>query len=376
MPPRPRTLIFSPHNFTAAPHPKTDVQKAVTMAITEVAYCTREGVQRALNLADVPRLNERVDAAIMAGARQVEGFLHRRFYPTTKTVLFDQPDGTQLWLYDQELAAAPTSILSGGTPMTIGTDVFLRPRSGPPYRWLEAGYAGSVFWQSVNTPQNAISVTGDFDYPVNTLSVSTLTASVTSSATTMTLASSVPGIGALFLIDSERVLISDKAYVATSVTLAADVAAGKSAVALTVSSGAGLFPGELIVIDSERMYIETVIGNVITVDRAVNGSVLAAHTNGTAIYAPRQATVIRAMAGTTTASHSSGATVSRLAPPSMVSELNLAYAIENEEAALSAYARSATPDMVNRYKDRGLGIMDLEEATYAAYGRKARSRAV
>ena len=62
------------------------------MTITEVAYCTREMVQRALNLADNPRLNTRVDNAIMAGARQVEGLLHRRFYPETKTLSFDMPD--------------------------------------------------------------------------------------------------------------------------------------------------------------------------------------------------------------------------------------------------------------------------------------------
>src|ERR1700754_4866762 len=105
------------------------------MTVTEVASCTREDVQRSLNLADTPELNARVDQAIQAGARQVDGVLHRRFYPETKTVLFDQPEGTNLWLYENELSAAPTQILSGGVPMTVGTDVFLRPKSGPPYRW-------------------------------------------------------------------------------------------------------------------------------------------------------------------------------------------------------------------------------------------------
>ena len=115
------------------------------MAITEVAYCTREDVQRALNLADIPRLNNRVDQAVMTGARQIHGLLHRVFYPTTKTVLFDQPNGANLWLYELELSAAPTAILSGGVSMTIGTDVFLRPKSGPPYRWLEVSSTGTVF---------------------------------------------------------------------------------------------------------------------------------------------------------------------------------------------------------------------------------------
>lgn len=347
------------------------------MAITEVAYCTREDVQRALNFADIPRLNTRVDQAIMTGARQIHGLLHRHFYPVTATHSFDQPEGANLWLYQLELAAAPTQILSGGNAMTAGTDVFLRPDDGPPYRWLEASSGGRVFWQSVNTPQNAISVTGDYGYPTNSIVTGTLGATVNASAATLTLNdSAAAGVGSLILIDTERLIVSDKTMSTTTATITADLTATKSQVAVTVNSGVLINPGELILIDSERMQVEYVVGNVLTVDRAVNGSALATHTNGATVYAPRTASVLRGRHGSTAASHNSGATITALKAPSLISELNLAYAINNQQGASGTYARSLETDVATLYKDKGRGVLDLENDAYQAYGRKARGRAV
>jgi hypothetical protein len=346
------------------------------MAITEAAYCTREQVQRALNLADIPRLNQRVDSAIMAGARQVHGLLHRKFYPTTTTYLFDQPEAGVLWLEQYELAAAPTSIVSGATAMTVGTDVFLRPLDGPPYTWLEANYGGKVFWQSVSTPQAAISVTGDFGHPTNAVATTTTVGTINTSATTVVLAdSSQIGIGNMILMESERMIVSDKTMSSTGATIGADPGNSKAAVSITVSNGALINAGELILVDSERMFVEYVIGNVLTVDRAVNGSTLAAHSIGAVISAPRTASIIRARNGTAAAGHTN-VIVYRLDPPSLISEMNLAYAINNEQASLSAYSRTAGPDTAGVYRDRGRGVDELVKDVYAAYGRQVRGRAV
>jgi hypothetical protein len=347
------------------------------MAITEVAYCTREQVQRALNLADLPRLNSRVDSAIMAGARQVHGLLHRRFYPNTTTYLFDQPEAGILWLEQFELAAAPTSIISGATAMTVGTDVFLRPLDGPPYTWLEANYGGKVFWQSASTPQAAISITGDFGYSTVTNAVTTLGLTAGSGVTTLVLNDSgAVGVGSLILIDSERMIVSDKTLSTTGATITADLTNSKALVSIPVSSGTLIQPGELILIDSERMFVEYVAGNTLTVDRAVNGSTLATHTNGATVYAPRTASVLRGKLGTTAASHNSGATVSLLSAPSLISELNLAYAITNEERAFAAYSRTSNPDTTSLYRDKGRGVAELAADAVASYGRQQRSRAV
>lgn len=347
------------------------------MAITEVAYCTREDVQRALNFADIPRLNVRVDQAIMTGARQIHGLLHRHFYPVTATHSFDQPEGANLWLYELELSGAPTQVLSGGNAMTAGTDVFLRPESGPPYRWLEASSGGRVFWQSVNTPQNAITITGDYGYPTTSIVTGTLGLTISAAATTMLLNdSAAAGVGSLILIDSERLLVSDKTMSTTGATIAADLTTSKSQVSIAVSSGTLVNPGELVLIDSERMQVEYVVGNTLTVDRAVNGSALATHTNGATIYAARTATVLRGRLGTAAASHTTGAAITALKAPSLVSELNLAYAINNQQGASGTYARSLETDVATLYKDKGRGVLDLENDAYQAYGRKARGRAV
>lgn len=347
------------------------------MAITEIAYCTREQVQRALNLADVPRLNGRVDSAIMSGARQVHGLLHRQFYPTTATRLFDLPKQFTLWLDHLELAAAPTQILSAGIPMAASTDYILGPIDGPPYRWIDQNYIAVVPFQPGASDQQCISVTGDYGYPTSTNPVTTLGLTAGSSASTIVLNdSSAVGVGSLILIDSERLLVSDKTVSTTGATITADLTNAKSAVSVTVSSGALINPGELILIDAERMFVEYVAGNVLTVDRAVNGSTLATHTTGATVFAPRTASVLRARTGSTAASHTTGAVVSVLAAPSLVSELNLAYAITNNERALAAYSRTGSPDTTSLYRDKGRGIAELAADTVAAYGRQMRTRAV
>lgn len=348
------------------------------MAITEVVYCTREDVQRALNIADAPRLNGIVDRCVASGARDLEGQLHRKFYPETKTVKFDQPhDGVNLWLYELELAAAPTQVLSAGAQMLETEDYFLRPKSGPPYRWIEAAYNAVVFWQSTATPQAAISITSDsWNYPTTTISATTLGATITSGAGTLTLTdSSAVGVGALILIDSERMIVSDKTMSSTTATITADVASSKSVVTLTVSNGALINPGEMILIDSERMQVDYVAGNTVTVTRAVNASALAAHTSGATVYAPRTATVLRGQLGTDAASHTSGATISRLAAPSMIRDLNLAYAVVGTEQALGGYAQTVGAGATAR-DSPGRDLGKLLDDAYTTYGRKARGRAV
>ncbi len=347
------------------------------MAITEVAYCTREDVQRALNLADIPRLNGIVDRAVMAGARTIDGQLHRKFYPETKTVLFDQPhDGINLWLFQHELASAPTAVSTGGAAMFETEDYFLRPRSGPPYGWIEAAYNAVQFWQSQSTPQNAVSITGDYGFPPASTAVTTLGATITSGASTLTLAdSSRAGTGSLILIDSERMIVSDRAMSTTGATITADVASSKSVVALTVSNGALINPGEMIPIDSERIFVEYVTGNTVTVDRAVNASALAAHTSGATIYAPRTASVLRGQLGTSAASHTSGVTIARLEAPSLIRDYNLALATVSVQQALGAYTKTLGSGQ-NTRDQAGAGLPAIADAAYTQYGRKARGRAV
>jgi hypothetical protein len=347
------------------------------MAITEVAYCTREDVQRALTIADNPRLNGLVDRSVQRGARTIEGLLHRRFYPETKTVLFDQPhDGINLYFNELEMSAAPTSVLSAGVPMVGGSDYFLRPKSGPPYRWLEAAYNAQTYWMSQATPQAAISVTGDYGYPTTSAAVATLASSITSGSATLQLSdSTAAGTGSLILIDSERMIISDRAMVSTTATISADIASSKATVTVSVSSGALINTGETILIDSERMLVQYITGNTLTVERAAGGTTLAAHTSGATIYAPRTATVLRGRLGTSATSHSSSATIYRLEAPSLIRDYNIALAETSVQQALGGYTRQLGTGQTQR-DSAGAGVEQIAADAYAAYGRKARGRAV
>lgn len=348
-----------------------------------VTYCTREMVQRELGFADSARLNARVDRACRAATGTLERFLHRRFYPTTATREFDLPRGDILWLYDHELAAAPTSITTGGNAMAT-TDYILRPESGPPYRWIEVDTSGSRSWESGDTPQNAVAILGPFGASADSDPAGATAASVaTTSATTLDVTdSSALGVGDLIRIDDERMVVTGATYLTTGVTISGNLTANKAETSIPVSSGAGINAGETIQIDSERMLVETVVSNTLTVVRAEQATVLAAHTSGATITAPRRRTVARAQAGTTAATHTTvGTAITRNAPPPLVVEGAQALAVNFLQQGSAGYAVSLgtgnrrNPSGSQRDAPGG-ALSALLDQIYDAYGRKSRSRAV
>lgn len=344
------------------------------MADVEVPYCTRAAVQRELNYADNWRINRRIDSKILQASRDVEGICHRMFYPLTATRSFDVPETDTLWLYQHELSSV-TTIVSGETTMTAD-DYILRPESGPPYGWIDVNWSGATGWQAAQTWQRAISITGDYGWPTHTNTGPLLNGSILSSASTIAVDSSADaGPGSILLAGTERMVCTDSALSTTSATITADLTAQKSDQTLTVSDGTLLDQGELIAIGGERMFIESIAGNSVTVTRAANGSTLATHSSSTTIYAPRTLTVARGQLGTVSASHTGNTQIYLLTPPSLVTEYTLAAACTALEHGSSGYARSVGSGESQRAaEDRGLSA--LAESLYQAYGRKARSRAV
>ncbi|WP_234429896.1 hypothetical protein, partial [Streptomyces sp. AV19] len=132
---------------------------------------------------------------------------------------------------------------------------------------------------------------------------------------------------------------------------------------------------EVILIDSERMLVVDVAGSVLTVKRAWDGSVLAAHAAGADIYAPRTLTVTRGALGTTAAAMSAGDDIYRWDPPGPVRELTVAEALTSLLQGQSGYARVVGSGEAQR-EASGRGLRDLRESVYASHGRKARTRAV
>ncbi|MFI1728186.1 hypothetical protein ACH40E_02885 [Streptomyces acidicola] len=352
-----------------------------------VWYATREDVMRALDSKETARNARQIDRALESASRGVEALCHRTFAPTTATKSFDWP-GPQyarpwrLWLDANEVISV-TTLTSGGTTIASG-DYFLEPDAyGPPYNRIEIDLGSSAAFTSRDTYQRAITVTGLFGYRNDETAAGTLTAAV-NSATVTTLsvnaaASALLGAGSVLRIDSERLLVTARAMADTGQNLGGSgLTAQANSVTVAVGDGTQFAMDETILIDSERMLVVDIAGNQLTVIRAWDGSVLAAHPNGANIYAPRTLTVTRGALGTIPATHANSATVTRWDPPGPIRDLTIAETINRLTNERAGYARTRrtgdgnSSDQAKTARD----LPGLREQAYNSHGRKARTRAV
>ena len=356
------------------------------MSVTEPCYTTREAVAKALDVKMTGRSDDDIDRAIQAASREVEGQLHRVFYPTDTTHFWDWPNYQYRfpWTinFDKwELAAAPTTpnaVQSGGITIPLA-DLFFEPvNDGPPFTYMEINRSTNAAFGAGPTPQRDVSVTGTFGFDMATAPAGALASAVpdTTGTSIAVTNGAAAGVGDILLIDSERMLLADKATATTWQTQQGSgcSTASGSDVTLAVTLGATIFKGETLQLDSERMLAVDVTGNNVTVKRAWDGTVLAAHTGAT-IYALRSWTVTRGAFGTAAAIHAGAAAVSRFAPPSLVSQYALAEAENNLLQGLSGYARTVG-SADNARPVSGQALADIRAQAYARYGRKGRRRAV
>lgn len=353
-----------------------------------VWYTTREAVKSALDVKETARSNAQVDRAIEAASREIEGCLHRRFYPEVRTLAFDWPNAQRarpwrLWLDANELISV-TTLTAGGVTIAPG-DVLLYPTGGPPYSRLEVDLGSSAAFSSGDTHQQAISITGLYGYRADETTAGTLAAAVsTTTATTISVSDSAAiGVGDIVRVDDERMIVTGKSMLTSGQTLQTPLTASAANVTVAVTTGSDFAVDEVILLDSERMLIVDIAGDNLTVRRAWDGSVLAAHT-GSTIYAPRALTVERGALGTTAATHSDGADIVRHVPPGPVVALCVGLSLAQLLGEQSGYARpesrsgSSNTASSNRPRNQepGVGLAALWESAYAACGRKARVRGV
>lgn len=344
--------------------------------LDRVCYTTRERVQLILDQADTVRLNSRIDECIAAASFDAEGELHRRFYPTVG-VRYPDPhwvQGSSLWInnIDHEVIST-TSLVVDGTTFVQGTDFYLDPdRGSPPYNVIRLYRESSQAW---STDQRSIVHTGVFGGSNSTMAAGDLAANISSTtATSMTITdSSLIGVGDLVLIDSERVLVTEKSMVDSTATVSGAVASSMATSTVPVSDGTKVIAGEYILVGSERMFVESVTGNNLTVKRAQQGSVLAAHASPDVVYVPRVCTIVRAMYGTTAATHTSGADLARNKAPALVSEFTTALTLNYLEQGKAAYARTVgSGDAERVVNSGGAGLKDIRDRAYYAHGRRGR----
>ena len=279
-------------------------------------YASVDAVASASDVKATAYLDDRLERMTQVASRSIDQAMNRWFYPLSGTFSWRRNTRERtLWLPRDLLSA--TSVTFDGESVTGHV---LEPRwtNGEPYRWLDLTDATAGGGELV-------SITGVWGYSNQTVAAGTLASSPDADDTAITVSDgSLVGVGDLITVDSERMVVTGKAYTSTGTTLGGNLTSSNSDVTVPVASGAAVKAGERILIDSERMLVLTVVSNTLTVRRAVDGSVLAAHTSGATVYAPRALTVERAATGTTGASHTSSTAIYRNQPPPLIEELCIA----------------------------------------------------
>lgn len=366
------------------------------MAITRACYANREQVRRALDVQQSAYADTILDRKLQAASGAVDRLCMRKFYPLTTTYNWDWPNYQyaypwRLWLDQRELAGPPTLVESGpflNTPIIIPpSEYILLPQSGPPYTSIQLRRDTNAAFGNNTTPQYDIQITGPFGYWLQTEQVANLSTAISSaSQTTVSLtANGLVDVGNTLVIGSERMLVTDSQYVSTGISPTAGCTTSSAADnTLTVPDGTQFATQEVILLDSEWMLIQSIIGNNLIVKRAYSGSVLATHSLPP-IYARRQLTVSRAFLGTAAATYLAATPVSIDVYPDLVTELTIAEAVVGLIQGSTGYANTQQVTwygQVQRNQGQvpenfpGPGLPDLRQQCFDAYGRKARSRVV
>jgi hypothetical protein len=290
-------------------------------------------------------LNPQIARALESASRSIDGVspgggrLGYRFYPEIATRYFSQlstRDVTSLTLGRYTLAGTPTSVTNGGTALTAGVDYVLLPQEGPPYNELRI--ITSAVWSSAF---RGVAIVGPWGFNIDETPAGTIAEDLDISETGVDVSDiSAIGIGTIIRVDSERMIVTGKDLLTSGQTLGTPLTAFNDDQLVAVANGAAFHANEVITLDAERMLIESVAGNTLTVTRAYDGSAIAAHTGAT-IYAPRTLTVQRGALGTTAATHTNGAVVNRLVIPALVESLAIAEALEQLQQESGAYAGTA-----------------------------------
>ena len=215
-------------------------------------YCRLSHLRQAVNAEGTTAQDDALLAARDAASRYVEEFTGRRFYSETATAEYDGNGKTRLWLgwhsaepFRADLIA-PTTVKvddngDGSFELTLveNTDYWMHPDN--PTVTNKPCEALDIVTGRTTSPQVAVwpnvrrnvQVVGKFGYSEIT-EVSGLTGTVADASTT---------------------------------TLTANATAAIL-----------IYPGDVILVESEQMYVSAVVTTALTVERGINGTTAASHT--------------------------------------------------------------------------------------------------
>lgn len=329
-------------------------------------YVTREEVYKAADFKGSIIDAKYIDSAIQAASRSIDSLVNRRFFPVIATKYFSAPSGTVLWFNTPDELISASLVTSGGVTIPPA-DYFLEDVNyGPPFNRLELDLGSSSSFNTENTTQRQVAITGTWGYDYSTRQVTTLSSSPTSSTAFVDVAdSSVVGIGNILVVGTEYLEVTEKQLIDTAQNTSALNSSKNDATITGVSS---VNVGEIIQIDSEQMKVVSVTGTTLTVERAFGGTTLAVHHNGTDIYAYRRLVVSRGVNGSTAASHTSGDSVFVIEFPADIVELCLAESVNIVQQRTAGYGRTIGSGE-NLREAKGAAIAQMRSAVKRAYGR-------
>ena len=328
--------------------------------MTAPAYVTRETVLDVGGFGS--SMASKIDRAIFSRSRYIERRTHRHFYPKTAAVTYDDPqritsmyDGYGLHL-ERDLRSVTTVTVGG----TATSDYTALPKGGPPYNRLIVS----------GPPSLDLIITGVWGWSADTEAAGTITGDIasTTAATCDCSNSAAIGVGDLITINSERMIVTDKTPIDTAEDLDGALQAQTDNVTVTVTDGSGFTAGEEILVDAERMLIEDVTGNDLTVQRAHRGSTLAAHSTAADVYAYRRLHIDRGAAGSTADTHNTSDTITRNVPPPEIRDWCLAEVLNQVAQEAGGYAR-VVGSGDNQREARGPALADLRKSVGGQYRR-------
>ena len=307
-------------------------------------YATLEQFMAASDTKTSANEAARIDRLLQSASRAIDESFHRHFYPETAAYTYAfTGGGTGFWMERDLLTLSAATV--DGTAQTV-SDVELYPQQyGPPYNWI--GLMGST-----------VVVTGVWGFSQDTVPAGALAEALDATETEVDVTDSAKvGVGDLLTVDTERMLVTEKALLDTTTNLNDTLTAVNSDTLVTVDDGTAINVGEPITINSERMFVVSISGNDLTVERAADGSVLAAHSTGVDVFAPRRLTVERGATGSTAATHSDTTAITKNDPPSQIKTLCLAEAMVLFQQELAAFGRTVGSGESER-ESSGKGLAD------------------
>jgi hypothetical protein len=358
------------------------------MSITTPVYTTRETIKRALDQGEVARNNRNIDRCIESASRNVELLCHRTFYPHTATKYFNWPNAQgalpwRLWLEDNDLISLTTA--TSGDETIPPSNILLEPNtSGPPYNRVEINIGTSSAFGGGATYQRDITLTGLWGWNDEHINAGSTVEAINASVTEVDVDADVAvqvGVGSILKIGTERMLVVERRQLDTGQTVGgAGLTVSKGDTSLTVADGSTFEVDETILIGGERVLITEIAGNLLTIERAFEGSTSAAHPAGTAIYAPRTLVIERGALGSTAAAHDSGAVIQVWRVPPGLTQYVTAEAIHELMQEQTGWFRTMSASSIFGGTAKRAAtveaLIDFRDQTYRTYGRKARTRAI